>query len=655
MCQSSGYGKTRGMLDFSRKRRSVYLPCKVLPAISGQGTAWMVPTALNKVLESVHNLTENDIDIVELYWIKFIRAVKNVADKYDTSKKLLGAQITAEGKQGHFYTDLKIEYEKIASPGRGHPRPKPAFRRNPPGNKSSVQFPHDPIHRREEIDYRNAIEIDDNSLVICLDEASRLFEVSSKTDISFKAFRRAAKQEGVIIIFSDTTATISEIMHYHDSSTTANGRAIGELLAPIIRIPNFDMKWSMTSDLNDLDNLFVAGRPRWFSILEEERTKQNPSNGHRPDAVDALVDTVKRILTKSPTVDLDDEYKLKPKSVDITIDPASIAVFSCRFGIGPQSKLSPLLAKYSLATVTSVSSDRKFVETSFPSEPVLAEASAQYTRDHHNLIAVLDNFNAALNSNIIEPPRGDVGEMCGAALLGLTMDDIRKKMGCKMFSEKSVDLHDFLSRFGCMVDEELIKAAMQGWKVNFTHFVRCPTNMDQSDLPVMFMRRMANYVLKGMEGLDLLIDMHHEEKGYATVRVQIKNHKKFNISKRDVALDKLKPQYCPPKVPGEKFSVGLLLCSHVDPVCQLSSYDEKNEIIFPAKRRSKRLRGDRSPEKLFLSMASTFDRTTSNDYEFREIIDRLTEMCNSFPGIDSWDPSRDSIEEKRKPVEESGE
>ena len=655
-CQSSGYGKTRGMLDLSRQRRSVYLPCKVLPAISGQGTAWKVPTALNKVLESVHYLTLNDIEIIEHYWIKFIRAVKKAAAKYDSAMKLLGAQVTEDGKQGHFYTELKTEYEKLESPSQDHPRPKPAFRRSPIGKKGSVTFPDDPIHRREEIDYRHAIEIDDNSLVICVDEASRLFDVDSKTNISFKAFRRAAKQEGVIIVFSDTSATISEIMHYNDSSTTANGGAIGELLAPIIRIPNFDMKWSESSDLNNLENLFVAGRPRWFSILEEEAKKRNPSNavdGHRTDAVEALVDTVKRILTRTAAIDPDDEQKLKAVSVDIAIDPALIAVFSCRFSIGPQSKLSPLLAKYSLATVTGVSLDRKFVRTNFPSEPVLAEASAQYTQDHRNLIAVLDNFNAALKSSIIEPPRGDVGEMCGAALLGLTMDDIRKGMGCKMFSEQSVSLGVFLSRFGCMVEEEPIKSALQGWEVNFTHFVRCPTNMDHSDLPLMFMRRMAYYVGRGLKGLDLLLAMHHEEKGYASVRVQIKNRAKFEISKRDIALDKLKPHYCPPKVPEEKFSVGLLLCSEVDPLFQLSDYDDKNRIVFPEPQRSsKRLKSpDGSPERLFLSVASTFDQKISSNTEFQEIIDKLKEICNAFPEIDDWDPSRDSIEEKRNLLE----
>lgn len=219
--------------------------------------------------------------------------------------------------------------------------------------------------------------------------------------------------------------------------------------------------------------------------------------------------------------------------------PNKVAIFSCRFDLGSNSKIAPLLAKYSLATVLNVSKNRDVVSTHYPSEPVLAEASAQYTLNSAKLMSVLNHVHAALLCQHLEAPRDDVGEMCAVALLGLTMDKLRseKEAATSILGGVSVDLKCLLSIFGCK-DTPAVNTAPEGWEVNFTHFVRPPYNLDDKDLEILWKRRMAYYAPKSMKGLDLLIAIYHKEKGYATQRIQVKNHTpKFHQSLRTEALD----------------------------------------------------------------------------------------------------------------------
>ena len=79
------------------------------------------------------------------------------------------------------------------------------------------------------------------------------------------------------------------------------------------------------------------------------------------------------------------------------------------------SKIAPLLAKHSLATIVHISDDRSSVHVAYPSEPILAEASARYTVEMKNRKKVLAHVFAAFNSTkLLDPPRGDTGEMCAA-------------------------------------------------------------------------------------------------------------------------------------------------------------------------------------------------------------------------------------------------
>jgi hypothetical protein len=237
-----------------------------------------------------------------------------------------------------------------------------------------------------------------------------------------------------------------------------------------------------------------------------------------------------------------------------------------------------MLAKHSLATVTGVSEDRTIISSSYPSEPVLAEASARYTADKTMLRKVLEQVQAAFHNEnkMLDPPRGDVGEMCAAALLGYAMDHVRQSSGHTYMSQ-TVPLRKLLLLFDYgpsgIDSDETIKAIVGKWNVNFTHFVR-PSYLGKDDLKAMWMRRMAFYVPNGVRGLDLLIAMWDQtEEKFGTLRVQVKNYSnKITRSESKGFLNKLLPSKCPPQVDNESFSVGLLLSVNgIDQSCQLLS------------------------------------------------------------------------------------
>ena len=322
-------------------------------------------------------------------------------------------------------------------------------------------------------------------------------------------------------------------------------------------------------------------------IINEEM-----SNDER---IRSLIDLATTFLTRGEGDQLEIDEKRQLRVADpemLNAEPGKIATFACRFSLGPHSKISNMLVKYSLATVIGVSDDRDIVCSSYPSEPVLAEAWATYTKEKKRLDVVLQHVKEAIHSRdkILDPPRGDVGEMCAAALLGYAMDHIRQSQQHDYMSQ-AVELKELLSLFNYeflslfnygadALEDGAIMGVVKDWNVNFTHFVLSDWTPTQEDLPVMWKRRMAYYVPYGIEGLDLLIAIQNNSKGYGTLRVQVKNKSnKIVASERSKFLRKLHPSNCPPKVHNEPFSVGLLLSVHsIDEYCHFSGLRDSERV-----------------------------------------------------------------------------
>lgn len=662
LLQSMGYGKTRAMLELAhQKRRVVFLPCRNLPALTDGSKSWKVPGSLQEMLHILRY--QVDDNICESKWDKFLKAVQDSAEPYKTSKELFNAQLTEGGKLGPFYQALVKKY--FPSPVKSQPVPPSACRTPTAESPSEEQTKKVSISPGNKFDlgYSNAKPVTEESLIVCLDEATAL------SGTSLKAFRRAAKMLGIITVFSDTTASISKVMEANDASCSSMGGKLGQFTRPLYELPTFDLNYNVSAGPEDLENLLTAGRPRWFSLLQAfQEQNQEKSEQAAEENLMKLIEVVKSFLLRESfeldTTTIPENIAHSVGNIQV-IKPSMVAMFSCRFGLGSRSTIAPLLAKYCLATIDHVTSNRDSVSTHYPSEPVLAEASAQYTSaDTNNLFRVLNHVHAAVLQDILDPPRGDLGEMCAAALLGFTMDKIRKERNHRMFCSDSVDLKSLLSYFGCKNVEEVDKA-LDGWKVNFTHFDR-PGNLDDRDLKVMWYRRTAYYAIEGMNGLDLLIAIWHKRKGYATLRVQVKNFaKKFQKSKRDVALRKLEPRRCPPNARNEKFSVGLLLCvNSVDEHCHLLDYNNPRKKIWPRAERSSPRPGEQpeggngQQEKLLLQIVSSFPEKRNNSDqvtdEVHTISEKLKKICEkSHTDEERWHVNWPLLQSYRQELDES--
>jgi hypothetical protein len=232
--------------------------------------------------------------------------------------------------------------------------------------------------------------------------------------------------------------------------------------------------------------------------------------------------------------------------------------------------------------------------------------------------------NAAFNNRtkLLDAPRGDVGEMCAAALLGFLMDTIRVTKAQKYMSEP-VPLLDLLQYFG--ITKEL-HSLVDDWEINFTHFTRPHHVPTEHHLQVMWKRRLAYYVPDGCAGLDLLIAIKNKKCGtYGTLRVQVKNHKsKITAGAGNKILDKLLPKKCPPAVPDEKLSVGLLLCAgDVEACCNIVRYDDGKAFA----RESSRTKKPSSTQKL-LQLSAGFP-SNHHDDSVKELAKTLEEICRS--------------------------
>jgi hypothetical protein len=498
----------------------------------------------------------------------------------------------------------------------------------------------------KKVHYRDAEKITENSPTVCLDEVTAL------PNSVYRAFRRAAKQSGVLSIFCDTANSICELMPSNDHSSSLNGGSLGEFSPPIIEMRTIDTHWDETKTDEDYCNLFCAGRPRWWSYYT---IKLNESNRDTDVAIQSLVELATNLLTGYQQVDDSPNLLKVSPALELDnikcVDPIKVAIFTCRFSLGEFSKLSSLLVRHSLATITSVSSSRELVGCNYPSEPVLAEASARYTNDQEKLRDVLSHVLASFHDQLklLEAPRGDLGEMCAAALLGFTMDSIRQSLKHAAMSQ-TVPLKELLSVFGCVHDNELSTKLVDQWDVNFSHFVRTNWPLTESNLFLMWKRRLAYYVPEGTMGLDLLVSIKRRKKApedneatpgsskmepakgnsgpgpqeegaqdkeqdtatYGTLRIQVKdNSNKIANGLRTTILGKLWPSKCPPDIPNETFSVGLLLClGEVESCWSLHDYDTQR-LCLGQNEEPRANRRAQTPKRFVLQLATTFPTADS--------------------------------------------
>nr|XP_047145538.1 uncharacterized protein LOC105848676 isoform X2 [Hydra vulgaris] len=513
--QSSGYGKTRSLLELANKRKLVYLLCQDIPG------GFKTPDIIQAFLKRCDQC--NSQQGVERVCSKLFEAIDIVTSQYKTAVLLKQAQISKEGKFGEFYDNIFKVWQKL----------------------------HTPLTSPVKTD-----KMSDNSqdpLVIVFDEANILFSRNGDVlESPYRCLRRVLSAcKNKLGVFADTSSELARFLPPGAPSDRQCG--LGKFLSPVMDICTVDVI-PVTSDMSYFVSLFTRGRPLWAMQLR-----------YRED------NDLTRLIHFA-------YYKLSGVAIGKIIPEISgkIALFGCRFGLGETTKLASKLVSQNLATIVGIDYDRTQVYSKYLSEPILAEASAYCTSKHpFILLDTLDAVCSSLDSQIISPAKGDRGEMAAAAALAFVADSLRFKCVLNNYNasetnmSKNIPAKDFLKA----VCPHLTSCEpLENFCVNFTHFYRLPITPDGNILPHLWNRHVAAYLPAGEEGIDMLIVMK-SDKMFSTIRIQIKNLKE-KISEQCCKnfLLKLAPMRCAPKIP-ENFSVALLLAvgaGKIEPSCKHS-------------------------------------------------------------------------------------
>jgi len=500
--QSSGYGKTRAILELGLERKVVYL---LWSRIAG---GMHVPHVIETVKRrfGLQNKEAYPVDILERVACKLLTTIVEMMGEF-SAEDLRKSQFTKDGNFGPFYKCLEEKFKENLTP------------------------PTSPCKENEKLP--EEIGKSESKLIVVFDESKCLLKASTSTgQTPYQAIRRICRRAGIIAIFLDTSSKIADFL----PQNAASNREITEgglsfFLPPLIDIPTFDIL-AVPKDESYYAHLFTLGRPLWASYFKFQAK--------------GLKDLVLFALSKLAG----SEHE----------SARNYALFCARFGMGSESKVAQELTAHNMATLVGVKEDNSVVHAKYLSEPILAEASAYYTSsDSAKAKCVVETCATALDAGLLEAPKGDRGEMAGAAALGYVMDQLR----CLYSADdnnmsRPVFVLDFLKSLGAKIPKDA-RDELDGYVMNFTHFYRSLAPLTQKYLKIYYERHAAWFSYPGAEGIDAGIPIFHDARGLSSIRVQIKNFKaKIGDSTARGFLAKLAPHCCHPFT-NVKFSVALLL------------------------------------------------------------------------------------------------
>ena len=124
-----------------------------------------------------------------------------------------------------------------------------------------------------------------------------------------------------------------------------------------------------------------------------------------------------------------------------------------------QSQLATTLVSSHMGTLIGVSPDREYIFVDYPSEPILAEAAAQFMRDAHIYKDCVRNLLQLVSMHVIEGMEeikrnlffnlisdvGEVGELVSHVILSRCFDKcVTKHAVSPVFSKARVKVREFL-------------------------------------------------------------------------------------------------------------------------------------------------------------------------------------------------------------------
>jgi hypothetical protein len=384
----------------------------------------------------------------------------------------------------------------------------------------------------------------DMLLAIFFDEGREILNARvSDSRNAFRHVRDAWKKEAlpprVFVALTDTLSTLTNFAPPARADSSGRPDVPSEhgkqLFDPFYLLPNMDIlargdSKTRSAARAEPSDLFRFGRPLWGGLLSAGLSvsglvgfaKQKVLGG------DFMVHWLNCLDGKNT------------ESVEVAgrLRRASIAILSTRaaVNIAPSSHLANELVGGHLGVCVHTFPKRESMLVCYPSEPVVAEASAQLLNamDGRGWAVALENLLQAIQ--VGELDAGKLGELVVRIVLLLAFDAARSDSDGLYTG--AVCLSDFLAAlvgsddskaFFSTDDDDADQDLAEAWRqstLTFTHFVPVSYLAKSCDFEAAWQRGAAFACKPGQPGVDALLPVRIHFKGvfrYASVRVQIKN------------------------------------------------------------------------------------------------------------------------------------
>jgi hypothetical protein len=525
--QSNGYGKTRLCLELLRKHKGVYFICSNLQCDWDQ-SRWSPCQFILDFLEKLQN-NPTDHDLIHRFVDKIYHTLKNSPEG---SVDLFQAQFdTKSGAMNSEFYQRFCEQPLTKPPGQIFlipPMDTPKVSKKRKHGTSSAINSHSPLA----LPVLSSFPATQHAPFLIVFDDSYVFD-----ETSLSILKHYLNKYHLLGVFPSTSLHVNQMLP--PNASNRGGDTLQEPL-PLYFLPTTDMY---------KDHLFVYGRPLWYHFLWS------------------------RCQNKMRTLISFCVSRLMRSESDDMSSYSALALFMCRFG--SMSLLSLNIArKYVASHLATISSLHSIISTdergqpnreiahelSYPSEPVLAEASCWRTSSifpssqsssHEEVLDVI--YRQLRFPDIVSVNKGDLPEIVGSALLGYTMDFIRVK-SLQPYSycdevyhhlrntfSSNVSLEEFL----CSLYPEFSKTGdpgimefrneIKGFVVNFTHFYKLPGSADDSVCLTAIDRHAGVLTRDYCPAIDLFVTAFKEspvpssssapsERELLHVRVSIKNY-----------------------------------------------------------------------------------------------------------------------------------
>jgi len=557
--QSSGYGKSRILLESGRNGLNVIYACLRMPGSTGY------PVRNERLFN--HLVAINDENkLANFLRCTFLHAVIELSNSRTPEAF---AQFQHEEPKFESFWDGAIKFYSEISRSNGMADVRNSF--DFIQNDMYKKLKDKPTMTRTsyELDVVGNVCLVPSELILVLDEASSLLAMKQSGGVKLSLFRnlrramRLIGSQNFVLVLVDTLSSVSEFSPPSVFDPSYRGAPGHEIFAPFYEVLTFDSclsRGSKTKNLRarNLALLFAQGRPIWSAYFFNTEIADNFAMANVTDAVTFA----KKKLSFS------EEMALKTEE-------SHNAVASVRFGITEimdHSVASDLMSSY-MATGVYIGKDRLRMVVHYPSEPVLSEAAcrliyqlnkegSKFGMDSPAMLSqVLANFSSSWASGIIHA--GDAGELLARILLSVAydsahFDDVNRNE--KFFSDP-VTVRSFLAHlisieyqnkfkeeFGSKLficDPKLISGT-----VAFTTFVKMAVfpgdGMSQSLLKRAFQLRTALMLRSNQPGVDVVIPVFlNDRDGYSYILVQVNNRDNMPLTERLIAAGyHLTPDNC---------------------------------------------------------------------------------------------------------------